>query len=115
MGVDHAPLSVFFPEDHGRARYKLRIVVIYVARWWLVAGPLPTRLAMTPDDSKTIGNRAANVVGRPISGLNVLAVKLPKPNPVFAAMVGVTVQIEISRFGCWTKDWLKVLPIKPGI
>src|SRR5262249_50182110 len=70
---------------------------------------------MTPDDGEIIRHRAANVIGRPISGLNVLPVELPKPGPVPATVVGMAIEIEVSCFGCRTENCLKVLPIEPRI
>src|SRR5215472_4963447 len=70
---------------------------------------------MTPDDGQIIGHRAADVIGRPIRGLNVLPVEPPKLTPVLAAMVGMAIEIEVSCLGGRTENGLKVLPIEPRI
>jgi hypothetical protein len=115
MGVDHAPLSIVLAEDHRRAGNELRIVVVYVARRRHFARPLPPGLAMAPDDREIICDCATNVIGRPITGLHVLPVELPKPGPVVATIVGMTIEIEVSCLGLRTENWLEVSPIEARI
>src|ERR1043166_4757816 len=115
MRVNDAPLPVLLAKHHGRARNELAVVVFEVARRRLLAGPLAPRLAVTPHDREVAGDGAADVVGRPIGGADVLLIELPQLRPVFAADVGVTVEIEVGRLRRRAEQRLEILPIKPGV
>src|SRR5215475_14044750 len=115
MGMYHAPLPLLLAEHHAGARDECRVVVVEVARRRLLAGPLPTGVAMAPHHGEIAGDDATNVEGRPIARLHVLPVELPQTCPVVAAVVGVAVEIEKGRLGRWAEERLQVLPIKPGI
>lgn len=77
MGMDHAPLTVFFAEDHRRTRNELGVVIMEVARWRFLASPPPPRFAMAPDDRKIVAHPSAHIKRSPVRGLHILSIEFP--------------------------------------
>src|SRR5205814_4336416 len=102
-------------EHHRRTRDEFGVVVIDIFWRRLLAGPLPPRLAVAPHDAEIAGHDAADVERRPIGRSDVLAIELPEPNPVVAAVVGVAVEIEVDRVRRRTVDRRETLPIEAGV
>src|SRR5436190_3895631 len=82
VSMHHAPGARFLAEYHRRAAHELLALIVNVLRRWLAAGPVATGAAMTPHNCQLSRDHPADVVGRPVTRLHVLAIEFPQREPM---------------------------------
>ena len=86
-----------------------------VLRGRLLASPMPPGAAVTPDHGHGVGDDAAQVEWGPVARLHVLAVELPKLEPMIASLVSVSVEIEEDGLRRLAPHRVELLPVEARI
>src|SRR6516165_8147540 len=94
MRVYDAPFARFLAKHHGRTADEFIPAIVDVLRRRFLTGPIAPGAAVTPDHRKIVGDQAADIERRPVARRHVLAVELPQPEPMLAAVIGVAIEIE---------------------